>query len=200
MDRAARRQRHPSCLVGAVLALAAGVVTAPAADAQQMYRWTDKEGRIHYSDKAPMETPKSIEQRRIGGSVVEQPRLSFATARAAQSAPVTLYTAQNCKEICQRARELLAQRGVPFSEVAVADEKSLAKLKEISGDGQVPVLTVGSEVTKGFEPGSFNTALDAGGYPKSAAPLKPAAQAPAPAPRPEAPSAPPAPRGRYTPN
>ena len=43
--------------IGAVLALA----LAGAADAQKLYRWVDKDGKVHYSDHVP---PEAVEQAR----------------------------------------------------------------------------------------------------------------------------------------
>jgi glutaredoxin len=96
--------------------------------------------------------------------------------------PVTIYTADNCKEPCAEARKLLQSRGVPFREVAVTDEKTREDLKKVSGGEEVPVMTVGRSVTKGFGIDSWHIALDAAGYPRSGPPL--AAQAPKPAPPP----------------
>jgi len=71
---------------------------------------------------------------------------------------------------------------VPFQEIIVNTEEAVAKLKKASGADEVPVLTVGKDVQRGFEAGSFNASLDAAGYP-SASVRKPAATNPQPAKR-----------------
>jgi hypothetical protein len=53
----------------------------------------------------------------------------------------------------------------------------------------VPTLTVGSQVLKGFEEGTFNEALDTAGYPKSSLFTGAMPQPPEPAGLPKAPSA-----------
>jgi glutaredoxin len=161
-----------------VLAVSAIVTVCFAAVASaQMYRWVDKDGKVHYTD-APPPGVKSVEKKMTTPNVAGTSQVPYATQAAAKNFPVTLYTAKNCNEPCKDARSLLAKRGVPFREVAVADERSRAELKKVSGAEQVPVITVGKNVTAGFEPEMWHNALDAGGYPRSAGPLP--AQAPQP--------------------
>jgi glutaredoxin len=176
--------------------------------AAQAYRWVDKDGKVHYSQTPPPPSQAtSIQKRSAGGSVVDSgPQLPYATREAAKAHPVTLFTAEVCTDACRDARALLSQRGVPFREVAVADEQSRAELKRVAGGDEVPVLVVGKQVTKGYLADTWHTALDSAGYPRSGPPLaakaqKPAAQAAAKAeaPAPAAAAAPPQPAGRYAP-
>jgi glutaredoxin len=191
-------------LVRTVLGLALAV-SSLGAYAQQMYRWVDRDGRVQYSDRPPVDAPKGVQQRSASPSVVETSTPDYATAQAIKNHPVSLYTAPNCKEICGQARDLLAKRGVPFSEISVTDEKTRTALNQVSGDTQVPVLVVGKDVTKGFEAGAFNSALDTAGYPKTASPgaaraQQTAAAAKASAAEPKPADAEPArPKGRYLP-
>ena len=62
-------------------------------------------------------------------------------------------------------------------------------LKNIAGAAVVPTLTVGSQVLKGFEEGTFNEALDTAGYPKSSLFTGAMPQPPEPAGLPKAPPA-----------
>jgi len=98
-------------------------------------------------------------------------------------APVTLY-ASACGIPCDQARQLLTQRGVPFSgKDPQASPEAQAELKKLTGRLSVPVLVVGSERIDGFEAGQWQAALDRAGYPKAPSGGKPeTAAAPAPAP------------------
>lgn len=157
-------------------ALALGWATL--AGAQQAYRWVDAEGHVTYSDRPPPPGAASAETRKLRGSVIETSVPPYAVQQAAKDYPVTLYTAPNC-DACAAARSLLEKRGVPFSTVNVSDPPSIEELKRVSGGAQVPVMKVGSDVIKMFEPGQYNSALDAAGYPRSvptyAMPKKPEA-------------------------
>ncbi len=176
-----------------------------AAAAAQAYRWVDKNGKVHYSQTPPAPTEATnVQKRSAGGSMVESNPQSYATQQAAKNHPVAIYTAENCADACKDARALLSKRGVPFREVAITDEKSRAELKKVSGSDEVPVLTVGKQVTKGYSADVWHTALDSAGYPRNAAPLaekaqKPAAPAAAKAETPQQAAATQAPSGRYTP-
>jgi glutaredoxin len=168
----------PRILFAVVALLLASAVAA------QAYRWVDKDGKVHYSQTPPQPTDAAkVQKRSVGGSVVETSQLPYATQQAAKNFPVTIYTSENCVEPCNEARTLLSQRGVPFREVAIADDKGRAELKKVSGGDEVPVLTVGKQVTKGYSADLWHTALDSAGYPRNAAPLAAKAQ------KPEAPAA-----------
>jgi glutaredoxin len=157
----------------AALGLVAFLFAATAS--AQLYRWVDKDGKVHYSDTPPPSSAGKSSQLRSGGNVADSGSLPYATQQAAKNHPVALYTAENCKEACADGRKLLQGRGIPFREVAIADEKSREELKKVSGGEEVPVLTVGKSVTKGFGADAWHLALDAAGYPRSGPPV--AAQA-----------------------
>lgn len=149
---------------GVVIAALAGIAAA-----QQLYRWTDENGRTHITDTPP--PPGARDVRRInpgpGSAAPAKPgaQVPFVLARAMKEYPVTLYTSPNCAEPCVAARKLLNERGVPFSEVQVWEEDGNAELKKLSGNTQVPTLKVGSSVQSGYEPTAYTSLLDTAGYP-----------------------------------
>jgi glutaredoxin len=187
------------------LFIAAVALLCAATAAAQAYRWVDKNGQVHYSQTPPPAgEAREVQKRTAGGSTVESGTQPYATQQAAKNHPVTIYTAENCKDTCNDARALLSQRGVPFREVAITDEKTRAELKKVSGSDEVPVLTVGKQVTKGFAAETWHTALDSAGYPRSGPPLAAKAQKAAPAAKADSPpqaaaAAPQQPAGRYAP-
>ena len=138
-----------------------------------VYRWVDKDGKVHFTDAPPPPDAKSATQKRFGQAADEQP-LPFSTQAAMKRNPVMLWVAPNC-EPCTQARQLLSNRGVPFSERDVqANVETQQAFKAVSGDLNVPVLDVGGNRIKGFEEGQWSAALDAAGYPKD----RPYGQAP----------------------
>jgi glutaredoxin len=171
-----------------LIALGGAALLFAAAASAQLYRWVDKDGKVHYTDTPPPASATQGARLRPGGSVTDGGALPYATQQAVKNFPVTIYTAENCKEACADARKLLQTRGVPFREVAVADEKTREDLKQVSGGDEVPVMTVGRSVTKGFGADSWHLALDAAGYPRSGPPLAAQSEKP-PAPAAKAPAA-----------
>lgn len=160
--------------------LAAASLSAGAA---QLYQWKDAQGRTVYSDQPPPPSIKNAQQKAFKGNVIEIGE-SYDAKTAREKHPVTLY-ASACGIPCDQARQLLTQRGVPFSgKDPQASPEAQAELKKLTGRLSVPVLVVGSERIDGFEAGQWQAALDRAGYPKSApsnsAPASPAPESAAP--------------------
>ena len=151
--------------------------------AAQLYQWKDAQGRMVYSDHPPPPNITSSQQKSFKGSVIETGE-SYATRSAREKNPVTLY-ASACGTPCDQARQLLSERGVPFSSKdPQASPEAQEALKKLTGRLNVPVLVIGSDKIDGFETGQWQDALDRAGYPKSAPPGSKPASAPAAAPAP----------------
>lgn len=153
-------------LVAALAVAAAAAWCADAAAQSTLYRWVDRDGKVHFTDTPPPAEAKKAEQRRFGDSAPDQ-ALPYATQTAMKRNPVMLWVAPNC-EPCSQGRELLANRGVPFSErdVQANVETQAAFRKLTGGDLNVPTLEVGAARIRGFEEGQWNAALDTAGYPR----------------------------------
>lgn len=113
-----------------------------------VYKWTDAQGRIQYSDTPPpaAKTTQLKLQTYTGPAQVSQ-------AIGADSG-VTIYTTEWCG-VCKRAKTFFKQNGVPFREWDVEKtEYGAAKFKQFGGSG-VPLITVGSEKMMGFDGNRF---------------------------------------------
>ncbi len=187
------------------IALVCGVTAAvfaalAAAQAQQVYRYVDKDGRTIYTDRPPPPDSKEVQAKKLSPNFIENNDVPVATAQAAQRFPVTLYTF-GCGTVCQSAEALLNRRGVPFTTVNVEEQKGAEALQKLTGAQQAPVLQVGDKlIAKGFNEARWTSMLDEAGYPKTA-PRRVASKAPAepaaPPPPAEATKAVPIPGGGY---
>ena len=179
--------------IGVVLALA---LAAGAAAAQQLYRWTDENGRLHVADTPPPPGAKDVRHWRVtASSATESGSEPYALRQARKESPVTLYTASDCGP-CNDARNLLNVRGIPFKEVSVT-EKEVNDLVKLSGSASVPVIVVGSATQKGFEESIYQRLLDDAGYPKAGMLAPRSQQPPTPGAKPAPAEEPP--RGPYAP-
>ena len=134
---------------------------------QSMFRYIDKNGRVVYTDTAPPPDAKSVQQKKLGGNYIETSEAPYSLQIAQQRNPVTLYSGA-CGPLCEQARALLNRRGVPFREIDPSQPGELQKMKQITGDQQVPVLLVGSGIVlKGFHEEKWQSALDQAAYPKT---------------------------------
>ncbi len=151
------------------------------AGAAHLYQWKDVQGRTVYSDQPPPPNIKNAQQKAFKGNVIEIGE-SYDARTAREKFPVTLY-ASACGIPCDQARQLLTQRGVPFSgKDPQASPEAQAELKKLTGRLSVPILVIGSDRIDGFEAGQWQAALDRAGYPKSSPGSRPeTAAAPAPA-------------------
>jgi glutaredoxin len=165
----ARASHRTALLCGALAGLfAAGL----AAQGTQVYRYTDKDGRIIYSDKPPPAEATNVQSKRLGANYIENNELPIAAQQAQERFPVTLYTFA-CGEVCQNAEALLNRRGVPFTMVNVEDAKGAEQLKALTGELNAPVLLVGDKLlAKGYNEARWQTLLDDAGYPKTPAPRR----------------------------
>lgn len=142
-------------------------VALAGAQAQQLYRWVDKDGGVHYTQQPPPRDAKEVQRRSAASGAPDSPDVPYATQLAAKNYPVKLYTTPDCGDSCRDARESLEKRGVPYDEVVVGDDTSLEELKRLTGKTQVPVLRVGTQTQVGYDAESWKAALDIAGYPES---------------------------------
>lgn len=161
----------------------------------QVYRWLDEKGRMHVGDTPPP-AARSVEKVSNARAPTE-PAEPYGLQLARKKAPVTLYSTPKCP-LCDRARQLLNARGVPFSEISVVTEKQVQELVRTVGRNALPSIVVGSRIQEGFAEPLYEAMLDEAGYPKTGvlparAQQQPRPGAPAPAPAVEAPLGPYAP-------
>ncbi len=163
--------------------LAAGAAHA------QLYKWVGPDGKVSYSDSPPPANAARVEQKDLGnGTSVSTSGLPYELAQAVRNHPVTLYAGPDCAP-CDEARTFLKNRGIPYAEKSVTTSADITRLKQLSGGGTVPFLTIGRSKQNGFEAGAWSTALNSAGYPASsrlpASWRAPAVEAAAPLPKPE---------------
>jgi hypothetical protein len=134
--------------------------------ADNVYRWVDETGGVTYSDLAPPPSVTTAEQRRFTDRPGDQ-QLPYALQIATREFPVTLYSS-DCGALCTQAAQLLEARGIPYSHKNPQTQQIATELMSLTGGKmEVPVLTVGTRVIKGFVDSTWHSALDVAGYPKS---------------------------------
>ena len=143
--------------------------------ADSIYKWVDKEGGVHYSDRAPEEDQaEGIIEIRPGVSGSSTP----AATGAAESPPpatappslsitgperveVEIYTTSWC-HYCRDAKRYFRTRGIAFEEYDVEkDPKAARRLKRYNPRGGVPVTVINGQPILGYAPAAFARALQA---------------------------------------
>jgi glutaredoxin len=164
------------------LVLATGAVLATPSHA--LYKVVGPDGKITYTDRAPSSSEGRVSP--IAGSTAAataaaEPALPAELRQAAGRYPVVLYTASGACEPCDAARQLLRQRGVPYSEKQVLSPEDGEALQRLSGGRDAPTLTIGSQTLRGLAGEVWNSYLDSAGYPRESK-LPQGYQYPAPTP------------------
>ena len=146
--------------------LAICLVLVGAGAQAEIYRWSDAGGHTVVSDTPPPGKPKVTVK--TDDKAEPGDNLPFATKKAMEAFPVTLYSSADCPNECKRARDLLNGRGIPFTEKMVQKPEEFEELKQLVGDAFVPTLKVGNQRSRGFDAAAYSNLLDLAGYPKTA--------------------------------
>jgi glutaredoxin len=153
----------PPLLISCALLSLAGPALA-------QYKVVTPDGRVTYTDRQPVGEPGKVTT--LGNRAAAAPApagpdvgLPFALRQVVGRYPVTLYTGANCIP-CDNGRQLLQQRGVPYTERSILTAEDTAALERLTGGRSIPALMVGTQPLRGFNPTDWASTLDAAGYPR----------------------------------
>ncbi|MFZ6642655.1 glutaredoxin family protein [Undibacterium sp. TC4M20W] len=182
-----------------ICSMLSSIFMATAAQAQ-LYKSVGPDGKVTYSDQPPAANQK-VEKKKLpdtleGGNLPQE--LAIVVAKN----PVTLYSANGCSP-CNDGRNLLKSLGIPFNEKTVNTAADQEKMKQVSGDLQMPLLVISNVKFRGYSMDEWKDALSKAGYPATSKLPKDyryaAAEPAAPPPPPAAAKAPDAARQAATP-
>ncbi|HTS54861.1 MAG TPA: glutaredoxin family protein [Burkholderiales bacterium] len=137
---------------------------APLSASPGVYKWTDAQGRVHYSDDPPPEAKAQqikLKINSIQGPAVVSSMRDAPPAKAKDK--VRIYSAPWCG-YCKKAKAHLAARRVPYDDVDVeASERGRSEFLQLRGRG-VPVILVGNQRMDGFDARRLDAMLSAAGW------------------------------------
>jgi glutaredoxin len=147
-----------------LIVLTSGLALVSPAQAERVYKTVDEQGNVTYQSR-PSPDGGTVEERDISGGYGPSEE-AIALDRAVQYYPVTVYAIKKCSP-CNRAKEQLSRRKIPFTEKDPTSDKMLYKeLQDLSGGSVVPVITIGDTVVSEYTTQALDEALDSAGYPK----------------------------------
>src|SRR5918911_4417020 len=144
-----------SWMLGAVKAAPLALLLA-VLPAHALYKVVGPDGKVTYTDRAPVGTADKVTSISNAGNVVTDVALPIELRQAAQRFPVTLYTMGNC-EPCDGARTLLRARGVPHAEKTIVTPEDSEALVRLSGARDAPTLMIGAQALRGFSAELWNS-------------------------------------------
>jgi glutaredoxin len=148
-----------------LIALALAGLALPAA---ALYKVVGPDGRITYTDRPPSDTAArvtTLNRDGVNEAPAPQDTLPQDLRQATTRFPVTLYSAADCPP-CDSARQLLVQRGVPFTEKLIVSDDDATAMERVLGARTVPSLTIGTQALRGLSQSDWTAYLDAAGYPR----------------------------------
>ena len=143
-----------------MMLLVSGVVQAG-----ELFRWVDDQGKVHYGDAVPIGAER-VEAKQFVDLAADSNYVPYETRRARQNFPVTLFVTESCSDYCDKGRELLRGRGIPYTETVLVTEEEVDVFRQASGDKKVPTLQVGRSYVTEYNAEKWRNELDAAGYPK----------------------------------
>jgi len=149
--------------------LAAGLLLASVAiTSHAQYKVVGPDGKVTYTDRPTVSAGDQISPSRssVSGDTAANAGLPNDVRQAMQRYPVMLYVADGCAP-CDSAKQLLRQRGVPYTEKTVATAEDAEALLRLTGGRDTPTIAIGSQVVRGLSTESWTSYLDAAGYPKA---------------------------------
>jgi len=135
------------------------------AQAGELFRWVDNQGKVHYGDESPMDV-EQVETKMFPDPKVDNNYIPYETRRAQKNFPVTLFVTETCGDYCEKGRELLRGRGIPYMEKVLVTEEEFDVFRQASGDKKVPTLKVGRSYVTEYNSEKWRKELDAAGYPR----------------------------------
>ncbi|WP_163831169.1 glutaredoxin family protein [Spartinivicinus ruber] len=126
----------------------------------EIYRWVDKNGKVHFSDKKPQHKPAStidINQTNTYQNIELKP-LGPSSVKSSnkRNRGVVMYSAEWCG-YCKVARNYFQSNKIPFKEYDIdKNEKARQEYQELGGKG-VPLILVGKKKMSGFTQQRFES-------------------------------------------
>ena len=147
-----------------VLVVALGFTSA-ASLAQ--YKVVGLDGKVTFTDRPPLVTEGVITPLKGRGAALTTDITWPAELREPVARyPVTLFVTTSTCAPCDAARQLLRQRGIPFSEKYVTTQRDVEAFEKLSGGRDAPTLLLGTQVLRGLAADLWNSYLNAAGYPR----------------------------------
>jgi glutaredoxin len=125
--------------------------TLPASQAEEVYKWVDENGKLHFGDKKPKDQKIEKVNLKVINSITN---VSYENSTFNAGKKVIIYTASWCG-YCKKAKQYFKANNIPYTEMDI-EKSRLAKsqFKRFGGKG-VPIILVGDKRMRGFSEAGF---------------------------------------------
>ncbi|TPH14614.1 glutaredoxin domain-containing protein [Litorilituus lipolyticus] len=124
----------------------------PLAQAQEIYKWVDEQGKVHFGDRKP-DSQQNVEELNIK-LVNSVETVSYQVSSIDIGKKVVIYTTSWCG-YCKKAKKYFSDKRIRYTEKNIEKSK-IAKMefKKLGGKG-VPIILVGKKKMSGFSQAGF---------------------------------------------
>jgi glutaredoxin len=134
-----------------------GLIVVAVTGRAEMYKWTDADGAVHYTDTPPPDNRPTIEIKGTISSYTSAEIVSMSDGAApakTKNKSVIMYAASWCG-VCKTAKKYFKQQGISYQEYDIeTSEQGKRGFAKLNGKG-VPIILVGNQRLNGFNPGHF---------------------------------------------
>ncbi len=142
------------------------------ASAQGVFKWTDAQGVVHFSDRKPADQAVEGVQLEAAPPDAVAAAPEDATVAPAPEPPIqpgpkrrlsiTMYSSVDCG-YCARARKYFAGRSLNYAERDISNPQNRALWKQLGGEG-VPLFVINGQVSSGFSADNMTQRLQRLGW------------------------------------
>lgn len=132
-----------------ILLAALFLVLVPPVSAQ-VYKWVDKEGRVHFSDRKP----PAGKGKKVTVKVNTVKMVSHGSSATDTGGSVIMYATAWCP-YCEKARQYFKKKGIAYIEIDIEKDKAGKREYDRIGGSGVPLILVGKKRMNGFSAAGF---------------------------------------------
>ncbi|MCM8854180.1 MAG: DUF4124 domain-containing protein [Candidatus Thiodiazotropha sp.] len=120
--------------------------------ADDIYRWRDMNGKVHFGDRPPASVES--ESVTVKSNVYHSPNIEKLSQEAISNERVVMYSTKWCG-YCKKARRYFKSNRISFVEYDVESSAKGKRDYKKLGAGGVPIILVGKHRLNGFSEASF---------------------------------------------
>lgn len=116
----------------------------------EIYRWTDENGKVHFSDQKPWQT----ESEKVEVKVNTYESVSYDTSLFDTGKKVVMYSTSWCG-YCKQAKRYFERKGIAYAEYDIEKNARAKRQYDKMRAKGVPVILVGKQRMNGFSEAGF---------------------------------------------
>jgi glutaredoxin-like YruB-family protein len=129
----------------------ASALTPAAVNADQIFKWVDENGKVHFTDIPPNDQETEQVQVRINSYSATE---LLVMDEVSSSDKVVMYSTDWCT-YCDKAKKYFTANDVPFVEYDIEKDSAARREYDRLGGRGVPVILVGNKRMNGFSVATF---------------------------------------------